>query len=201
MTLSVVFDVGGVLIDWNPRHLYRKLLPDETAIDAFLDEVGFLAWNAQLDAGRDWDQAVADLSGRFPHRRALIEAADRRWSEMVAGPISGTVAILDALHGNGAPLYAITNFSSQKWRLTQARYPFLTRFRDVVVSGDERAVKPDAEIFHRFLDRNELAPETCLFIDDSAANVDAAAGVGMHSVRFQSPDSLRKSLAERGIGI
>lgn len=198
MTLSVVFDVGGVLIDWNPRHLYRKLLPDETAIDAFLDEVGFLAWNAQLDAGRDWDQAVADLSGRFPHRRALIEAADRRWSEMVAGPISGTVAILDALHGNGAPLYAITNFSSQKWRLTQARYPFLTRFRDVVVSGDERLVKPDAEIFRCFLERNGLTPETCLFIDDAPANVESAVELGMRGVQFQSPDALREALAEHG---
>lgn len=201
MTLSVVFDVGGVLIDWNPRHLYRKLLPDETAIDAFLDEVGFHAWNAQQDAGRAWDQAVADLAGRFPHRRALIEAADGRWPEMVAGPIAGTVAILEALHESGTPLFAITNFSSAKWRLTQERFSFLNRFRDIVVSGDERVVKPEADIFRRFLDRNDLAPEECLFIDDSPVNTKGAAAIGMRPVRFQSPDALREALAEHGIRV
>ena len=201
MPLSLVFDVGGVLIDWNPRHLYRRLLPDETAVEDFLDEVGFYSWNARQDAGRDWDTAVAELAARFPHRRLLIEAGHHRWLEMVAGPITGTVEILEALHGNGTPLYAITNFSSEKWRLTQARFAFLNQFRDVVVSGDEKAMKPEPEIFRRFLDRNNLAPEACLFIDDSAANAEGAAAMGMHAVRFESAEALRQALVEHGVAV
>ena len=147
MTKAVIFDIGGVLIEWHPKHLYLKMLEDEAAIDAFLAEIGFNEWNLALDAGARWEPAVADLVARYPHRKELIEAAHHRWHEMLPGDIPGTVAILEKLSAAGVPLYAITNFSSEKFVEARARWPFLAMFRDIVVSGDEKLLKPEAEIF------------------------------------------------------
>lgn len=199
MSRAVIFDIGGVLIDWSPRHLYRKLLPDEARIDAFFAEVGFAEWNVAQDAGRPWAVAVAELSADFPRHARLIEAADRRWQEMVAGPIAGAVALLEACHAKGAPLYAITNFSSEKWVETRARFDFMKRFRDVIVSGDERVMKPDPEIYRRLLARNGLRAGDCLFIDDSPRNVAGAEAVGMAAIRFTDPAALQADLVRLGV--
>ncbi|MEO1065806.1 MAG: HAD family phosphatase [Pseudomonadota bacterium] len=197
---AVVFDVGRVLIEWDVYHLYRKLLADDGAIKAFLDEVDFFAWNLECDRGTSFADAVSDLTARFPHHKALIEAFDARWPETVPGPIEGTVAILKTLKDNGVPLYAITNFSSEKWRLTRDRFDFLaTSFIDVVVSGDEKMIKPDAEIFELFLGRNSLRAGDCLFIDDSTANVAGAKAVGLDALMFKDPTSLASELVERGL--
>jgi 2-haloacid dehalogenase len=199
MSKAVIFDIGAVLIDWNPRYLYSKLLPDDAAIDAFFHEVGFDAWNRALDGGGRWGPAVMDLSERFPHRRELIAASHSRWHEMLPGAIDGTVAILEQLAAKQTPLYAITNYSSEKWSETFPRFPFFRHFRDIVVSGDEGLLKPEPEIFQLCLERNGLNADRCIFIDDSAKNVTGAAAVGIDSILFQSPEQLEGDLTSRGI--
>jgi 2-haloacid dehalogenase len=199
MTKAIIFDLGGVLLDWNPKYLYAKLLEDEAAVDVFLEEIGFPAWNLALDAGGRWEQAVDELVSRFPHRKELIEASHHRWHEMLPHEIPGTVAVLERLFEAGMPLYAITNYSSQKFAETRERFPFLSRFRDVVVSGDERLLKPEAAIFRLCLDRNGLVAADCLFIDDSARNVEGARAVGIDAILFASPEQLERDLAARGL--
>lgn len=201
---AVIFDVGRVLIEWDMRRVFRSVLADEETIDAFLAETGWHDWNRELDRGvrwgGDWDAAVAALAARFPHWRAPIEASHHRWHEAVPGATEGSVEILEALHRGGTPLYAITNFSREKWRQTRARFPFLaTHFRDSVVSAEEGLLKPEPEIYWRCLARNRLAAEACVFIDDTPENVEAAATLGMDAIRFEDPRQLRRALAARGL--
>jgi 2-haloacid dehalogenase len=199
MTKAVIFDVGGVLIEWHPKYLYSKLLEDEAAIDAFLTEIGFNEWNLALDAGGRWEPAIADLVARFPHYKELIEAAHLRWHEMLPGDLPGTVAILERLSKAGVPLYAITNFSSEKFMEARARWPFFSLFRDIVVSGDERLLKPESEIFRICLERNGLKAEDCVFIDDAARNIAGAQAVGIDAILFETPEQLERDLAARGL--
>lgn len=198
MTKNVIFDIGAVLIDWNPRHLYSKLLPDDAAIDAFLKEIGFDEWNLALDAGGRWGPAIKDLSDRFPHRRELIEAAHRRWHEMLPGAIDETVAILERLADKDVPLYAITNYSSEKWAETYQRFPFFRHFRDIVVSGDEGVLKPEPAIYRICLQRNGLNAEDCIFIDDKLENVEGAEAVGIRGIHFETPGKLADDLTRLG---
>ena len=196
----MIFDVGNVLIRWDPRLLYRQLLPDDAAIDAFFDEIGFIEWNLGFDRGIDWEDGVAALTARHPHRAPLIAAFHERWQETVPGEIDGAPALLADLVAAGVPLYAITNFSGPKWAETQGRFPFLSStFRDVAVSAHEGVVKPDPEIFHRLLDRNRLDPARCVFVDDSPANVAGAAAVGLDAVLFTATADLRAALGQRGL--
>ena len=199
MTRAVIFDIGGVLIDWNPKHLYSKLLPDAAAIEAYLREIGFDEWNRALDAGGLWDDAIAELVARHPHRQALIEAAHLRWHEMLPGDIPGTVAILERLSAQGVPLYAITNYSTEKWVETRARFPFFGHFRDIVVSADEKMLKPDPAIYRLCLRRNGLEAEACIFIDDVARNVAAAKSLGVDAILFETPEKLADDLIARGV--
>jgi 2-haloacid dehalogenase len=202
MNRAVIFDVGGVLIHWDIRLVYRGIVPDEAAIDAFLAETGWHAWNRELDRGGRWDEAIEALSARFPQYRALIEAAHHQWHDSVPGAIDGTVEILDALHGAGTPLYAITNFSFEKWHETQERFSFLAEsFRDVVVSAHERLIKPDPAIYRICLERNGLAAGECIFIDDSSRNVAAADALGIDGILFTDPETLRRDLGERGFAL
>lgn len=197
---AVIFDIGNVLLRWDARLLFRRVLPDEAAIDAFLDEVGFHDWNLELDAGLPWDEGVARQSARYPQHAAAFRAFHARWHETLPGAIDGSVAILDELAAAAVPLYAITNYSAEKWAETLPRFPFLaTRFRDVVVSGHEGVTKPDPAIYRLLLDRNRLAPETCVFIDDNGANVAAAAALGIDAILFTDPEALRAALAARGL--
>lgn len=198
---AVIFDVGNVLIHWDARRVYRGLLPDEAAIDAFFAEVGFAAWNLEQDRGRTWADGVAALGAAFPHRAELIRAFDTRWQDSVPGAIDGTVALLQALGAAGVPCYALTNFSTEKWAESTARFPFLAGFRDAVVSGHEGVVKPDPRIFEICLTRNGLDAAACVFVDDSAANVHAARGVGLDAVRFTDPATLATDLRARGLPV
>ena len=199
MTRTVIFDIGGVLIDWNPKYLYSKLLPDDAAIEAYLSEIGFDEWNRALDAGGLWETAIAERVARYPHHKDLIEALHLRWHEMLPGDIPGTVAILERLSAQGVPLYAITNYSTEKWVETQERFPFFAHFRDIVVSGDEKMLKPDAAIYRLCLQRNGLEAEACIFIDDVARNVAAAKSVGIDAILFESPEKLAEDLRVRDI--
>lgn len=197
---AVVFDVGNVLFGWEPRALYRRLLDDEEAIDRFLAETGLLDWHVGLDAGREAAEATADLCGRFPHHAPLISAWSERFDETITGPVPGTHAIVDELAEAGVPLFAITNFSADFWapfHANEAR--FFSRFRDILVSGTEKLLKPDPAIYRLALGRFGLAPGEALFIDDRADNVEGARAVGMPAHLFTDAADLRRRLADEGL--
>ncbi len=183
----VLFDLGGVLIDWDPRHLYRKLVSDETFMEWFLAEVCSPEWNAHQDAGRSWAEAVAEATGRHPEHAALIRAFADRWPEMVAGDIPESVAVLEALAARDVPLYALTNWSAETFHVARDRFPWLRHFRDILVSGEVGMKKPDPAIFRLMLDRMGVEPGTVLFIDDVAANVTASRALGFQTIHFTSP--------------
>ena len=193
--MNVVFDIGNVLVHWEPRALYRKFFATEDEVEWFLANVCNHDWNLEQDRGRSFADAVIEATARFPEHADAIAAYDLRWHETVLGPIDGSVAILEELKARGTPLYAITNFNQDKFRETVARFPFLRLFRDIVVSGDERVVKPDPAIYRLLMERNGLAAEACVFIDDSLNNVAGAKAVGMKAIHFTGPDALRTKLA------
>ena len=193
--MNVVFDIGNVLVHWEPRALYRKFFATEDEVEWFLANVCNHDWNLEQDRGRSFADAVIEATARFPEHADAIAASDLRWHETVLGPIDGSVAILEELKARGTPLYAITNFNQDKFRETVARFPFLRLFRDIVVSGDERVVKPDPAIYRLLMERNGLAAEACVFIDDSLNNVAGAKAVGMKAIHFTGPDALRTELA------
>jgi 2-haloacid dehalogenase len=196
-TKAVVFDLGGVLIDWDPRHLYRKLLADEAAVEEFLATVCTPEWNAEQDRGRPFAEAVAELAERHPEHAAAIAAYHERWPEMVAGDVPGTVEVLADLRAAGVPLYALTNWSAETFAITRDRFEFLDWFDGLLVSGEERMAKPDPAIFRLLLDRFGLDPAATVFVDDSEANVAAARGLGIDAVRFTGPEQLRRELSAR----
>jgi 2-haloacid dehalogenase len=198
---TLVFDIGNVLIGWDPRHLYRKLFADPARMEWFLAEVCDLDWNLEQDRGRPFADAVAERTALHPDLAAEIAAYDRRWAEMVSGPIAGSVALLQAIRAAGVPNYAITNFSTEKFAVAQAMFPFLTGFDGIVVSGEERLVKPDPAIFRLLLDRYGLSAGDCLFIDDSLANAEAARGVGMHAHHFTGPERLALDMGRHGFPV
>ncbi|MCU0983931.1 MAG: HAD family phosphatase [Acetobacteraceae bacterium] len=198
---AVIFDLGGVLIDWNPRHLYRKLFDDAAEMEAFLRDVCAPAWNLEQDRGRPWAQAIAELSAIHPDKAELIAAYRGRWHEMLKGPIAGTVAILEALHEAGVPLYALTNWSAETYPIAEELYDFLGLFRGVVVSGRIGLVKPDAAIYTHTIERFGVAPERTVFIDDSAKNVAGAAEVGLRALHFTGPEPLARDLAALGLPV
>lgn len=182
---AVVFGLGGVLIDWDPRYLYRKLFPgDEAAMEHFLSAVVDFKWNAHQDAGRPFAEAMAGTRARHPQYTSLIEAFDSRWEEMLASPIHGAVALLDSLRQRGVPLYALANWSKEKFPIARARFDFFAWFDGIVVSGEEGLIKPDPAIFHRLIERYGLEPSTTLFIDDMAYNTDAARDLGFQIHHF-----------------
>jgi 2-haloacid dehalogenase len=199
---TVVFDLGGVLIDWDPRHLYRSLFRgDHVAMERFLSEVCTPAWNQQQDAGRPWAEAVAVLQKQYPDYNGLIRAYHLRWSEMIAGEVPGPVAILRALHAAGTPLYALTNWSQETFPIAEQRFEFLTLFRGIVVSGSERLVKPDLAIYRLLVKRYGLNPARCVYVDDNATNAAAATLLGMRSIHFTLPDALAGELCELGFAV
>jgi 2-haloacid dehalogenase len=196
----VVFDFGGVLLNWNPRHLYRKLFAgDEAAMESFLANVCTPAWNERQDAGRSFADAVAELLPRHPDKAALIAAFGQRFDEMIAGPIDGTVEILAELKRTGVPRYGLTNFSAETFGPQRQRFEFLSWFDGIVVSGEEGVIKPDPRIFRILLERYRIAPEEAVFIDDSPGNAAAAVALGIHGIHFRSPELLRRELASLGL--
>ena len=195
----IVFDLGGVLIDWNPRHLYRKLFQDETQMEWFLAEVCDPAWNLEQDRGRTFADAIEEAALRHPDQRAMIEAYHRRWEEMIAGEIEGSVAVLEELAAAGYELHALTNWSAETFPIGRARFAFLERFGTILVSGEERLVKPDERIYQLLLERIAHPAQRCVYIDDSDPNVAAAAALGFDAIRFTAPPQLRAALVERGL--
>jgi 2-haloacid dehalogenase len=198
-TTAVVFDLGGVLLDWNPRYLYRKLFDDEAEMDRFLSEVCTMEWHHAHDLGVSPEQTIPPLVQAHPEYAEQIRAWPRRSEEMVAGPIEETVEILRALKDRGVPVYALTNMETWTYPGRRDRYPFLRWFDGTVVSAFEGVAKPDPKVFELLLDRFGLNAATTLFIDDSPKNVEAARGVGMKAIRFESPARLRECLEHAGL--
>jgi 2-haloacid dehalogenase len=195
-----IFDVGGVLLEWNPRHLYRKLFRgDETAMEQFLATVCTKEWNERQDAGRSFADGTRELLPQHADKLELIEAWGQRFGEMIPGAIDGVVAVLVELKERGVPLYAITNFSAETFPPQRERFDFLSWFDGIVVSGVERVMKPDPRIFRILLDRYAVAPRSAVFIDDVSANAAAATALGIHGIHFRSPGQLRRELAAVGL--
>lgn len=197
----VVFDVGNVLLRWDPALLFRTLIPDAEKLHWFMQNVCTADWNMEQDRGRSWDDAVALTIAAHPEWEAEIRASDTRWHDTIPGVIEDSVAILAELKGRGDRVYAITNFSREKWAECLIRFPFLRSFDGVVVSAHERLIKPDPAIYHRLLQRYGLVAGDCVFIDDSARNIDAARDVGMQTIHFVEPIDLRAALRGAGVQI
>jgi 2-haloacid dehalogenase len=197
--MNVIFDLGKVLIDWDPRHVYRKYFDDEEKMEWFLSTVCTNEWNLEQDRGRTFAEAVKIATAAHPDYAKHIAAYDLEWHDMVPGAIAGSVDILEELHKKGTPLYAITNWNQDKFRETRLRFPFLELFRDIVVSGDEKLIKPDAAIYKLCLQRNNIKASESLFIDDSLKNVKGAEAVGMKAHHFSSPAVLRTELKHLGV--
>jgi 2-haloacid dehalogenase len=196
---AIVFDLGGVLLDWNPRYVYRSLFKgDEAAMECFLGEVCTPEWNARQDAGRPLAEATAELLALHPQHSELIEAYYGRWEQMLAGPIEATVAILEELHSRGHYLCALSNWSAETFPIAYKRYEFLKRFQTIVLSGEEKLIKPDPAIFQVLLKRIGRRAEECLFIDDVPANAQAARRLGFGAIEFVSPEDLRVQLCKQG---
>jgi len=197
---AIIFDFGGVLLDWNPRYLYRKLFPDDVpAMERFLDEIHFTEWNKLQDAGRPFSVAVAELCARHPQHCELIRAYDERFMETLSGAIAGTVGILRRLHRVGCPLYGLSNWPAEKFRLVRPVYEFFDLFKDMVISGEVGVTKPDPRIFHLLLQQVARPAEECLLIDDAPANISAAASLGFQTIQFHSPEQLATELESRGL--
>ncbi len=196
---TVVFDVGNVLIPWNPRWLLGKLLPDEAALERFLDEVDFGAWNEQHDAGLPFADGIARLGARFPHYRQVLQAFFDRWEETIADPFPESVALARALRSAGYRTFALTNFSAETYPRALRRNPFLDEFEGIVVSGREGMIKPDPAIYRLLCTRYAVTPERCVFIDDNPRNVEGARAVGMHALHFTDVERLAGDLAALGV--
>lgn len=196
---TVVFDLGGVLIDWDPRHLYRQLFSDPQEMEVFLRDVVSPDWNAEQDSGRTWAEATAELVARYPDHEEMIRVYSERWADMLAGPIAGTVDILQEVRDAGFRILALTNWSAETFPRARGMFPFLEWFEGVVVSGDERIRKPDPEIWRRLIERYGVDPARSVYIDDVATNASVAADLGFQAIRFESPEQLRARLAELGV--
>jgi 2-haloacid dehalogenase len=197
---SVVFDLGGVLIDWDPRHLYRKLFAgDEAAMEHFLATVCTHEWNRCQDAGRSFAEGARLLKAEYPDQAALIDAYGARFDEMMPGPIAGSVEILAELRDRGTPLYALTNFSAETYVPARERFAFLSWFRGILVSGEVKVIKPDPQIFQLLIERFDIDPYGAVYIDDVEANVAAARPFGLHAIQFTTPAALRAELVRLGL--
>ena len=197
---AVIFDVGMVLYQWSPRFLYERLIEDDRALDAFLDTVLTRDWHYQHDAGRPIAETSAELIAQFPEHEALIAAWGPRFNETIPAAIPGMIEIVEELDAAGVPLFGITNFSGEFWRPFRDREAAVfDRFRDIVVSGDEKLLKPDPAIYALALKRFGLAAGEAVFVDDNAANVEAANRAGIHGVLFTDAAAFRAALVGFGL--
>ena len=197
---TVIFDLGGVLIDWNPEYLFRKIFDDEAEMLHFLSEITSPEWNEQQDAGRPLAEATEWLVARHPAYDAQIRAYYDRWEEMLGGAVEETVELLERIHGQQRHrLYALTNWSQETFPIALQRYDFLQLFEGILVSGREKLKKPDARIYRLLIERYAINPARAIFIDDSPRNVAGAQKAGIEAVHFTSPRQLKKFLEEKEI--
>lgn len=195
-----IFDLGGVVIDWNPRYLYRKLFDgNETSMEYFLSAVCTSSWNAQQDAGRTFADGCGFLKRLHPDKAELIDAWFERYDEMLGGEIPGTVDILRELRSRSVPLYALSNWSAETFPIAAKRFECLSWFKGVLLSGQVKLLKPDRRIFEIFLDTFRIEPSRAIYIDDTRENVEMAVQIGMHGVVFRDSAGLRTELTRTGL--
>lgn len=196
---AVVFDVGRVLVEWDLRCLYAKLIDDPEQLEWFVTHVVTEDWHYQHDAGRDLAEMVADRKRAFPDHADLIDAYATRFAETIPGPVKGSQELVDRLAARGVPLFAITNFATPFFAEFRPAHPVMLYFRDIVVSGDEKIAKPDPRIFDLAATRFGHAPGAMLFIDDNAANIAAAQALGWQVHHFNDAVTLEADLMRRGL--
>ena len=196
---NVIFDVGNVLYQWDIRNLYAKLIYDAERLDWFVGNVVTPEWHYQHDQGRALAPMVAELIAQWPEERALINAYVPRWLETIPGPVAGSLDIVEALHTQGVPLYGITNFGVEFWDMFRPTAPIFDLFEDIIVSGAEKLVKPDAAIYQLAEQRFAINPASALFIDDRQDNVEGARACGFHAHQFVDAATLQAELAQHGL--
>ncbi len=199
---TVIFDLGGVLVDWQPARLYRKIFDTEEEVQWFLNEICTHDWNAQQDAGRTIEEANQLLIAQHPDKEHHIRAYYDRWEEMFGPNIEGSVKILEQLVNNeNYRVLALTNWSAETWPIALRLFPFFSWFEGVLVSGEEGMKKPDQRIYARLCEKFGVEKASALFFDDSHKNVEAAVNFGLNAFQFKSPEQLQKSLADYNIQV
>ena len=203
---AVVFDFGGVLFDWNPQHLYRELIADEEERRHFLEHICSPEWNVQQDGGRTLAEGTEHLVRQHPQHEALIRAFYDRWHEMLRGPLHEGVALLRELHAQQVPVFGLTNWSAETFPYARDNHDFLQLFGDLVVSGDERCIKPDARIYQIALERYgrhlpDLQPQQLVFIDDVQKNIDACHALGWQGIHHVDAAQTRAQLRALGLPV
>jgi 2-haloacid dehalogenase len=197
---AVIFDVGNVLYGWDPDAFLVRQIADDEARLKFIEDTNLWEWHDALDGGRPFDEAARELSEIYPAYADLISAWGSRFGETISGAIEPVHAIVDELEGAGVPLFAITNFSADFWApFVEAERAFFSRFRDIVVSGEVKLLKPDPAIYYLALDRFGLQPSQALFVDDRKINVDGAEAIGLRSHLFTDAEGLRERLVAEGL--
>ena len=197
---TIIFDLGNVLIDWNPNYVFDKMFDDEERKKYFFENICTMEWNEMQDGGRPIKEATEELVTKHPEWKEYIEAYYGKWTDMLGGAIHDTVEIFKQLKETGKyKMYALTNWSGELFPYALAMYEFLHWFDGRVVSGEEKMRKPDPEFYHVLLNRFDVKPEQALFIDDSLRNIEAAKNIGINTIHFRSPQQLKKDLAEKGI--
>ncbi|HKF23826.1 MAG TPA: HAD family phosphatase [Candidatus Angelobacter sp.] len=197
---SAVFDLGGVLIDWNPRYLYRRLLRgDEAAVEHFLSTVCTQSWNEQQDAGRTFAEGSAVLKAAHPHHAELIDAWISGYEEMLGGEVEGSVEILSELRANQTRLYALSNWSAETFPFAERRFEFLRWFQGILLSGEAKLLKPDPRLFQILFEKFAVDPADAVYVDDQMRNVDAARRLGMYGIHFTDAGSLRRRFGALGL--
>jgi len=194
---AIIFDFGGVLLDWNPRYLYQRYFPnDPEGMESFLKEIDFPGWNAHQDKGRSFKDAVELHSKQFPQYAHLIRAFRENWKDSIGSSYTGTIEIMKNLKQKGFPLYGLSNWSAETFPYIREKYGFFDMFEDMVISGAVGYVKPESEIFQIMLNKIGKPPQECLFIDDSLANIQQAHIMGFETIKFESAEQLKGELQD-----
>lgn len=196
---AFIFDLGKVIVDWNPGYLLHEIAPDEAQLKFLVDEVLDLDWFRSVDAGYPLSKAIAERSEIYPQYAAAMQLYVDRWPETIRGFFEGTLEIVRELHASGVPLYILSNWAGETWARVEQDFAFLDLFEDVIISGHVGMAKPDTAIFEKARDRFNVDPSVTLFIDDSSKNVDAAKKVGFQAVIFETPEKLRQDLLDLGV--
>ena len=193
---NIVFDFGGVLVDWNPHHLYDKYFGSREKAEWFLNNICLYSWNLQMDGGKPFAEGVAELQAEHPEWSEAIAIYHTRWIEMMNGEIEGMVSVVKRLKAAGYGVYGLTNWSAETFPMVRDTYPVFQEFDGIVVSGEEHLLKPDAAIYKCLLERYALQAEESLFVDDNADNVVGARNVGMKAIQFTSAVELERELKD-----
>ena len=194
---AIIFDFGAVLVEWEPRNIFRNYFPDNASIDAFLQEIDFKQWNVEQDKGRSFAEGTHLLAQKFPQHKEVFHALQERWGESIVGEIEGTVQLLHALKAKGYPIYGLSNWSAETFPIARARYEFFELFDDMVISGEVKLIKPEPAIFEYCLQKIGRPSYECLFIDDSELNIISATKLGFDCIHFRSPQQLKEELQKR----